>query len=336
MVKTINKKRENSSSYQEALDDFGITELLLRLSGYNDVDFNASKMNLEPQELASLATILIERLSQNLTGKLIASYLNAIRHGESEVLADPIPQGISLASNSQSVDFSSLATPCYQEGDRIKWCSIDPEDQETDWGIVIGRFYAYAQHRSQWVVCYLIKLDPNSPSAAWTVTDTAWEEDVEPNFDPCWQNADLTPGFSRSAYPTQTKTTLTKSVHTPPGNYQSGNSNDDLPRSLAQREEYLISLYSHCKLGMTPRQFYQKWDVTYEMISHICCRSLSTVRRWFRKGNNYRRPMPNDLRHLALMDFLLEHFEEIPEKIFNLLCSSGPNSWRTHYFFSGR
>ena len=38
-------------------------------------------------------------------------------------------------------------------------------------------------------------------------------------------------------------------------------------------------------------------------------RSVSTVRRWFHKGRSYRRPSPVDLRHLALMDFLLDHFD---------------------------
>jgi hypothetical protein len=44
------------------------------------------------------------------------------------------------------------------------------------------------------------------------------------------------------------------------------------------------------------------------------------VRRWFARGKNYRRPMPADLRHLALMNFLLEHFEEIPEELLKNLC----------------
>jgi hypothetical protein len=71
---------------------------------------------------------------------------------------------------------------------------------------------------------------------------------------------------------------------------------------------------------MTPQQFSSKWDVSYEVISLICDRSISTVRRWFQRGRNYRPPQLADLRHLALMDFLLEHFEEIPEKLKNWLC----------------
>ena len=73
---------------------------------------------------------------------------------------------------------------------------------------------------------------------------------------------------------------------------------------------------------MTPKQFYAKWDVTYEQISHICSRSQGTVQNWFNRGKGYHRPQPVDLRHLAIMDFLLEHFEEIPQTLINLLCSS--------------
>jgi hypothetical protein len=38
------------------------------------------------------------------------------------------------------------------------------------------------------------------------------------------------------------------------------------------------------------------------------------------KRLDHRHPTPNDLRCLALMDFLLEHFEEILEELKNLLC----------------
>lgn len=92
-------------------------------------------------------------------------------------------------------------------------------------------------------------------------------------------------------------------------------------RPLTQRELELIQLYSNCRLGMTPRQFYAKWRVNYELLAAICSRSLSTVAGWFAKGRSYRRPQPADLRHLALMDFLFEHFEEIPEALIDLLCS---------------
>ncbi|MBD2070256.1 helix-turn-helix domain-containing protein [Leptolyngbya sp. FACHB-671] len=96
-------------------------------------------------------------------------------------------------------------------------------------------------------------------------------------------------------------------------------------RPLHQREQELIRLYSRCRLGMSPQQFYAKWQVSYEAIAAICARSPSTVHRWFGRGRQYRRPLPADLRHLALMDFLLEHFEEIPEDLRQVLCALPPH-----------
>jgi hypothetical protein len=93
------------------------------------------------------------------------------------------------------------------------------------------------------------------------------------------------------------------------------------PRPLTTRELNLIEFYSDCQLGMTPQRFRSKWSATYEQIALICHRSISHVGFWFSRGRNYRRPTPNDLRHLALMDFLLEHFDDIPLVLLNLLCS---------------
>ena len=92
------------------------------------------------------------------------------------------------------------------------------------------------------------------------------------------------------------------------------------PRPLTSREQDLIDRYTYCQLGMTPQQFYAKWNVSQEAIAAICSRSVSTVRCWFRKGKSYRCPTPTDLRHLALMDFLLEHFEHIPTSLREALC----------------
>jgi hypothetical protein len=84
------------------------------------------------------------------------------------------------------------------------------------------------------------------------------------------------------------------------------------PRRITARERHLILVYSNWEFGMTPQQFYAKWGVSYEQIAVICSRSDSTVRRWFR---NESQPKRNDLFHLGFMDFLLEHFEEIPKNI---------------------
>jgi len=60
--------------------------------------------------------------------------------------------------------------------------------------------------------------------------------------------------------------------------------------------------------------------VSQEAIATICQRSPSTVQRWFSRGQYYRRPTPADMRHLALVDFLLEHFSEIPDPLLAMLC----------------
>ncbi len=97
------------------------------------------------------------------------------------------------------------------------------------------------------------------------------------------------------------------------------------PRPLTEREQNLIDSYGYCQLGMTPQQFYAKWQVNYELLAFICSRSMTTVRGWFTRGRNHRRPTKADLRHLGLMDFLLEHYEELPPELLNLLCPDEPS-----------
>jgi hypothetical protein len=94
-------------------------------------------------------------------------------------------------------------------------------------------------------------------------------------------------------------------------------------RPLTERERKLVELYGYCQLAMTPQEFYAKWQVDQQTLALICSRSMSTVQGWFCRGRSYRRPQPSDLRHLALMDFLLEHYEAIPEELWNLLCPKG-------------
>jgi hypothetical protein len=44
------------------------------------------------------------------------------------------------------------------------------------------------------------------------------------------------------------------------------------------------------------------------------------VRRWFTSSGKHRQPQLHDLRNLALMNFLLEHFEAIPPELRQQLC----------------
>jgi hypothetical protein len=163
-------------SYQQALDDFGIRQLLSKLNTYSDADFDAGFIHLEEQELESLAAILIGQLTQTLNGKLIASYLNAIRHGNLDLFNCPINLEFAQAVDLPSSFPDSALTPRFLYGDKLR---IVPLGSDTESGVVIGRFYNYAVHRCRWMWCYILWLDSTSFSASWLVAITAWEEDLE-------------------------------------------------------------------------------------------------------------------------------------------------------------
>jgi len=291
---------------QQVVEEFGMTQLLSLIKHYSDIDFDASQMHLTDTEVNAIAKLFIQELTRSLNGKLIAGALNALRHGEEMEEKGKMGENF---PNPQS----PIPTPRYKEGDRVQWKTANP-----DWGVILGRFYDYNHHRRQWMVCYIIQLAPDSLSAAWITTDTASEADLEKIPDPVESNEEN--GNSYSYKTASRRAIASPSVRCPAKRYNSRQRHDLRP--INQREKYIIDLYSYCQLGMTPRQFYGKWDVTYEQISHICSRSLGTVQCWFNRGKGYYPPQPVDLRHLAIMDFLLEHFEEIPQSLMNLLCSS--------------
>ncbi|NEP37515.1 hypothetical protein [Moorena sp. SIO3B2] len=93
------------------------------------------------------------------------------------------------------------------------------------------------------------------------------------------------------------------------------------PYPITEREQILIRLYSYWELGMTPQRFYQKWDITPEDIALICSCSTQTVNGWFNTSRRCSPPTPAHLRHLAIMDFLLEDFETIPKGLLERLFS---------------
>ncbi|WP_424095554.1 hypothetical protein [Moorena producens] len=95
------------------------------------------------------------------------------------------------------------------------------------------------------------------------------------------------------------------------------------PYPITEREQILIRLYSYWELGMTPQRFYQKWDLTREDIALICSCSVQTVNGWFNTSRRCYPPTAGHLRHLAIMDFLLEDFETIPKPLLERLCSKG-------------
>ncbi|NET65737.1 MAG: hypothetical protein F6K63_15620 [Moorea sp. SIO1G6] len=90
---------------------------------------------------------------------------------------------------------------------------------------------------------------------------------------------------------------------------------------IKKREQILIRLYSYWESGMTPQRFSQKWDITPEDMALICSCSTQTVNGWFNTSRRCYPPTPGHLRHLAIMDFLLEDFETIPKELLERLFS---------------
>ncbi len=177
MLKPVSYKTDQHKAYQQALDDFGITELLAKLNNYSDADFDSTWIQPQQQEIESLAAILIFGLTHSINGKLIANYLNLIRHSHQDIVPGLINLKYPDASIELPVNFPDVAeTPRFLYGDRLRWISAQ---SDTDWGVVIGRFYSFTGDRCCWSWCYLIWLSKDSPSAAWTSADIAWEEDLE-------------------------------------------------------------------------------------------------------------------------------------------------------------
>jgi hypothetical protein len=92
-------------------------------------------------------------------------------------------------------------------------------------------------------------------------------------------------------------------------------------KPLGHREQALLNLYCTCQLEMSPADFYAKWSVTHAQIAQICGCSISTVDRWFQQGKSQQQPEPIYLRRLAEMNFLWEHYEQLPPALRLQLCS---------------
>ncbi|MDZ7959434.1 MAG: hypothetical protein RMY34_16375 [Aulosira sp. DedQUE10] len=162
MLNPVCDKTDEHRGYLQALDDFGITQLLAKLHNY-----------CEQPEQESLAALLISQLTQSIDAELITNYLSAIAQSQQNLLLGFINHQLSV---DLPEDFPNTAkTPCFLYGDKLRWVGCD-----TDWGTAIGRFYSFAPHLCCWTWCYLIWLSKDSPSAAWISADIAWEEDLEP------------------------------------------------------------------------------------------------------------------------------------------------------------
>jgi hypothetical protein len=171
-AQVVSSEADYQLGYQQALADFGINDLNVKLSNYFNTNGWNEPMYWEEQDQDSLIASLIQVLINSLNSKRLDNYLKALESGSVEVLLEDSPP----LSPELPANFFESATPCYKDGSSLRWL---PSKGGVDWGIAIGRFYAYAPHLSRWSWKYIILLDSHSPSAAWVMADMAWEEDLE-------------------------------------------------------------------------------------------------------------------------------------------------------------
>jgi len=132
------------AGYQQALDDFAIAPLLHRLKTFSDSNFDALWYNLSHQEAEVIAAILIQTLIASLKGKLLVTYLEAMRRPSPEVFQSLAPLQLPRPNKDLPAGFPDIAGPHFLYGDRLRWIS---KGETTDWGVVIGRAYSFAPHR---------------------------------------------------------------------------------------------------------------------------------------------------------------------------------------------
>ncbi|BAY29332.1 hypothetical protein NIES2107_11730 [Nostoc carneum NIES-2107] len=174
MVNPVSHQTHEDRGYQQALDHFGITQLIAKLSSYSD----RASMSAEQSQLESLAAKLIADLVQNINAQAIANYLNATPGCKGDAILNCINLKLPQPPVELPADFSHRTdNPYFLYGDKVRWVT---GEHDSDWGTVIGRFYSFAPHLGCWTWCYLVWLAKESCSAAWTSADIAWEQDLEP------------------------------------------------------------------------------------------------------------------------------------------------------------
>ncbi len=89
-----------------------------------------------------------------------------------------MPQAPPTTSQKKSLpdDFLvRMPSPKFQLGDRVRFVPIP----SNDFGIITGLQFAPAEHLEDWTWRYVVWLDDQSPSRAWTCSDLAWEDDLQ-------------------------------------------------------------------------------------------------------------------------------------------------------------
>ncbi|MBD3886867.1 helix-turn-helix domain-containing protein [Phormidium tenue FACHB-886] len=91
-------------------------------------------------------------------------------------------------------------------------------------------------------------------------------------------------------------------------------------RPLGRFELELYRRFANCQFGMSPQAFRRKYQVSNLQIARISRVSQATVERWFSQGSHHSRPSRTQIFLLGLMDFLWEHYDEIPQDLQDIVC----------------
>lgn len=70
----------------------------------------------------------------------------------------------------------NIPAPAFQVGvSRVRWKPMS----SSDWGLVMGMRYLWAEHLASWQWQYYVVFDTDSPSSQWAQFDWGWQDDLE-------------------------------------------------------------------------------------------------------------------------------------------------------------
>lgn len=149
---------DSSSSYKQALKNFGITDLLNKLGDLAPSPEDLAAIHPTPLELEHLAAILIRNLAKSLTRKHIYQSFKAIRQNDLDFLNfSPNLDALGLLELPPNFP-EQVSPPLFLLGDCLRYL---PVNGLSDFGIVIGRYFSYATHQGTWTWRYILWLDPD-------------------------------------------------------------------------------------------------------------------------------------------------------------------------------
>ncbi len=160
--------RSCSTAYNQALQDFQVTELIATLQALSPPE------GKDESELESLAAWLIRQIALQLQPQTIAECL--YENGQTIVDLPILEFRFRQSCRTLPKQFpAQTSTPRFQDGETVRWIPLS-EACENQTGIVLGHFYSYAPHLRQWAWKYLVWL---SHPLGKVVMDTPWEGDLE-------------------------------------------------------------------------------------------------------------------------------------------------------------